>query len=210
MNTISHGCHMKFVQGNKFFLFLFFPFSHWQRILRTTPTRRVSPTSMLPSGSTPRVGRRLKRVTLFLMSSVRWAASIFVLLTLKFGSKPTSTFPCCLCIPLLGRFKPGCQSEGVCPGTATETARTQPGHTVLPVPAGAPCGGQNLWANRRHWCSAYCYMAWWESLDQYWLYFARKYIWIMISFPFLLIYFDTKSSIYYSIDIELLFFFTSV
>lgn len=165
MNTIFQGCHMKFVQGNTFFLFLFFPFSHWQRILRTTPTRRVSPTSMLPSGSTPRVGRRLKRVTLFLMSSVRWATSVFVLLTLKIVSKPTLTFPRCLCFLVLGRFKPGSQSEGLCPGTATETAGTQPGHTVLPVPAGAPCGGPNLWAYWRHWCSAYCHMARWDYLS---------------------------------------------
>lgn len=160
---MAHGCLMKCVQGNNFFVV--YIFSPWQRILRTTLTRRVSPMSMLPSGSTPRVGRRLKRVTRFLMSSVRWVTSVFVLLTLKFNSKPTLTFPRCLCFPLLGRFKPGSQSEGVCPGTASETAGTLPGHTVLPVPAGASCGGPNLWAYRGNWCSAYCYMAWWDSLS---------------------------------------------
>lgn len=104
------------------------------------------------------------------------------------------------CSSVLGWFKPTSQSEGIRSGAAAKTARSQLGHAVLPVPAGAPCGGPHLWAHRGHWCSAYCYMARWDflsgiyytaELSKYWLFLLiccqeEQHVYILYAYSLIL------------------------
>ncbi len=152
---------MKCVQGNTFFFF----FQSLTKDPQDYPDKKSLPHVHVALWINSQGGKKVKAGDTVSYVICQVSDQCICTSDWKFGSRPTLTFPHCLCFPLLGRFKPGSQSEGICPGTATETAGTQPGHTVLPVPAGAPCGGPNLWAYRRHWCSAYCYMAWWDSLS---------------------------------------------
>lgn len=138
---------------------------HSQRILRTTLIRKVSLMSTLLCGLTPRVVVGSKLVIPSPTSSVKCVSSretnISFLCVFQWYFS-TNTLEMHLLCPL-GWLQPASQSESLCSRAAPETGESHPGHTVLPGPAGPPCGVSHMRSYWGYWRCTHSLMVGWVN-----------------------------------------------